>query len=362
MNPEAGKLNGKLGNMRYRRFGRTELNMPMISSGGMRFQTSWERKDKVNPDSVANLEKIVAHALELGIHHFETAHGYGTSEQELGQVLPHYDRSDLIIQTKVAPKENVSEFLKTLETSMSCLKVDYLDLFAVHGINNLDLLAMSLKENGVIDACLKLKAQGVIRHLGFSSHAHPETIKKTVQTGYFDYVNLWYSYMYQWNWPAIQEAHKQDMGVFIISPNDKGGRLYAPPKKLVQLCAPLTPMTFNDVFILANKEIHTISCGVKDPGDYDEHVNAIHRLETLKTTVDEVKTRLNTELKSVRDANWAENYLQGLPEWHQTPGHINIPGILWLWNLYRAFDLVDYARFRYNLLGNSGHWFPGNSS
>ena len=41
------------------------------------------------------------------------------------------------------------------------------------------------------------------------------------------------------------------MGVFIISPNDKGGKLYEPPPKLTELCAPLTPMQFNDLYCLA---------------------------------------------------------------------------------------------------------------
>ena len=65
--------------MLYRRFGRTELNMPVISSGGMRFQTSWERGDPVKSKSINNLEAIMARAMDLGINHFETARGYGTS-------------------------------------------------------------------------------------------------------------------------------------------------------------------------------------------------------------------------------------------------------------------------------------------
>ena len=48
--------------------------------------------------------------------------------------------------------------------------------------------------------------------------------------GGFDYVNLHWYYIYQANWPAIEEARCRDMGVFIISPADKGGMLYRPPK------------------------------------------------------------------------------------------------------------------------------------
>ena len=44
---------------------------------------------------------------------------------------------------------------------------------------------------------------------------------------------------------AVQAARRKDMGVFIISPNDKGGKLYDPPPRLVKLCAPLSPMSRN---------------------------------------------------------------------------------------------------------------------
>ena len=57
--------------MRYRRFGRTELAMPVISCGGMRYQYKWQdvEASEIPADNQANLEATIHRALELGIIH-----------------------------------------------------------------------------------------------------------------------------------------------------------------------------------------------------------------------------------------------------------------------------------------------------
>src|SRR5215203_2154239 len=100
--------------MKYRRFGRTELAMPVFSCGGMRYQFKWQ---DVPPQDIPaanqdNLEATIRRAIELGINHIETARGYGSSEMQLGRILPTFKRHDLIVQTKVAPMENPDDFLK----------------------------------------------------------------------------------------------------------------------------------------------------------------------------------------------------------------------------------------------------------
>src|SRR5437870_11243124 len=124
--------------MKYRRFGHTELQMPVFSCGGMRYQYKWEEvpPEEIPADGQANLEATIHRALELGINHIETARGYGSSEMQLGSVLPTISREKLIVQTKVAPSPSPEQFLQNFEKSLAYLKLDYVDLLAFHGLNN----------------------------------------------------------------------------------------------------------------------------------------------------------------------------------------------------------------------------------
>src|SRR5262249_21871936 len=92
--------------MKYRRFGRTELSIPVFSCGGMRYQFKWQDVDPkdIPRENQDNLEATIRRALELGINHIETARGYGSSEMQLGNILPTLPRDKMIVQTKVAPK------------------------------------------------------------------------------------------------------------------------------------------------------------------------------------------------------------------------------------------------------------------
>src|SRR5437870_10369908 len=276
-----------LSRMKYRRFGRTELQMPVISCGGMRYQCNWQDVDpnEVPRQNQENLESIIRHAVELGINHFETARGYGSSEMQLGNILPALPRDKIIVQTKIAPHKKPKDFLKAFGKSLSYLRLDYVDLLALHGVNHRQFLEWSLKKNGCVAAARKLQRDGLVRHLGFSTHATTDLILEAVNSGEFDYLNVHWYFVNDLNWPAIQAARGRDMGIFIISPNDKGGKLYDPPKKLVELCAPPSPIQFNDLYCLARPEVHTLSCGAACPADFDEHVRALDFYDHIESTV-----------------------------------------------------------------------------
>ncbi|MEL6166486.1 MAG: aldo/keto reductase, partial [Cyanobacteria bacterium J06628_3] len=170
--------------MLYRRFGRTELQMPVFSCGGMRYQYKWQDvpSEEIPQKNQENLEATIKKSVEIGINHIETARGYGTSEIQLGKILPKFPREKLIVQTKVNPKADAKEFQQTLEQSLSNLQLDYIDLLGIHGINNDETLENAIRPGGCLDIARKFQSQGKVRFIGFSTHGPTDIIVKAINT------------------------------------------------------------------------------------------------------------------------------------------------------------------------------------
>ena len=357
----ANKKDSKNTSIPKRRFGRTEIQMPVLSLGGMRFQQSWKDLDPQEIDNQQQdiLQKTIKQASQKGMHHIETARHYGTSERQIGWALGQIDDPKRILQTKIPPNNDPSVFEKELELSMSRLGSKKIDLLAIHGINLPEHLDMTIRPYGCLDIVRRWQKDGLIEHVGFSTHANVDLIIETIETGLFDYVNLHWYFIRQENERALQAASANDMGVFIISPTDKGGHLHTPSFKLIDLCSPLHPIEFNDLFCLSDKRIHTLSVGASKPEDLDIHLSAISKMDTDHELINTIDKRLmNASYKSLGEL-WLTTWHIGLPRWDQTPGDINIPILLWLNNLLEAWDLESFAKDRYGLLGRGGHWFPG---
>jgi predicted aldo/keto reductase-like oxidoreductase len=245
------------------------------------------------------------------------------------------------------------------------MNVSYVDNLDIHGINTPELLEMSVRANGCMDGIRKAMGEGLVRHLGFSTHAPLQVILDTLSTDEFESVNLHYYYINQRNKPAVDLATAKDMGVFIISPTDKGGQLFNPPQRLSDLCAPYTPIEINQRWLLSQPEVHTLSLGAAKPEEFEAHRAMADRGEAMTPEEREIVGRLDDAMASI-----GSSYCSFCHACLPCPEDVHIPEILRLRNLANAYDMTDFGRYRYkmfvrrdaetgNRTGGASHWFPG---
>lgn len=170
--PAAGS--DKLGPLLPRRpLGRTGLEVSMLAVGG----------SHVGRPSESEAEQIIEAAIAAGIRTFETAQLYqnGRSEERYGKFLTPKYREHVQIFTKTMATD-AKTAQSHLEGSLRRMKIDHLDLWQMHDIDSPGDVDRRLK-NGVLDTMLKAKADGKVRHLGFTGHAtwkaHAHLLKTT---------------------------------------------------------------------------------------------------------------------------------------------------------------------------------------
>ena len=333
--------------MQYRRFGKTNLRLSVFSLGTMRYLADFE-----------NAHQTIEQALALGINHLETAKGYGKSEEYLGKALKaglSVPRTRLYITTKISATADADTMRRCINESLERLQLDYLDCLGVHGLNTWQHLEWVQAKNGCMQAVEEAVADGRVRHVGFSSHGSLELIQAVINTDYFEFVNLHYYYFFQRHAPAIQLAAEKDMGIFIISPADKGGRLYTPPQTLKDLCSPYLPLDLNYRFLLSDNRITTLSIGPANPDELREPLGIADDDRELTSAEISAFERLENHQKVALETDKCSQCYACLP----CPENINIPEVLRLRNLAVAYDMTGYGQYRYGMFENAGHWFPG---
>ena len=328
--------------MEYRRFGKTNLNLSVFSLGTMRCLASPQI-------ALTTIKKAVA----SGINHIETARGYGKSEEYVAQYIATKNavpRKKIYITTKLPPTEDYQLMKQRIDESLARLQTDYIDCLAIHGINTQEHLKQITKLNGGLSAVQTAQKQGKIKHIGFSTHGSLELILEAIKTDLFSFVNLHYYYFGQRNQKAIALAQEKDMGVFIISPTDKGGQLYNPPQLLRDLCQPLTPMEFNYQWLLSDRRITTLSLG------------AACAAEVAPPTTSDLKPEIVNKIDARLQQHLIDNVSDRCSQCFAClpcPESINIPEVLRLRNLALGYDMTNFGQYRYQMFENAGHWFAG---
>lgn len=368
------------------RYGKTEIQMPIVTCGGMRVQKTWfpdstpvsaSKESVIKHASQENLMELLRLCFKMGINHFETARMYGTSEQQFSEALytlmqtGEIKREDFILQTKISATKTRAEFEKMFEDSWANLgeRFGHIDLFSFWCASskcNVENV-LSDADDMCMAAALEYQKQGKIKHIGFSTHGTAENILTMINSEKFAYVNI-HSHSFgsyhaegtpdglggHGNKAAVKRAQELDMGVFQISPIDKGGRVYQPSKTVARLLGPkMSPIAFANLTSWKTSGFHTITVGFARSSDLEETLAAVRTYATGSYEADlkAAEDRLAAQMQEKLGKEWAEKGLLNIPscETKETQG-VAIGHVLWCYNLVKAFGMYDFAHMRYKNL------------
>jgi predicted aldo/keto reductase-like oxidoreductase len=154
----------KPGDIPKRVFGKTGAEVTIVGQAGGRFPlTTFE-----------NAKAVTLRAYELGVTYFDTARIYwnGKSEEVYGAVLPPFRKK--IFLTSKSPQRTRQGATADLEASLRALKTDYLDLWQIHQVGEMEEVEQIFAPGGAIEAFEAAKKAGKCRFIGFTGHRDPE--------------------------------------------------------------------------------------------------------------------------------------------------------------------------------------------
>jgi predicted aldo/keto reductase-like oxidoreductase len=345
--------------MQYRRYGRTNLSVSVLTFGAMRIPfdestcSAGERAQKE-----ANAVETIRRARQLGINHIDTARGYGNSERLVGLGLKEIGRDKFYITTKIPANSSCDDTRRRIDEARQKMGIDYIDIVDVHGINSKEKYAAALGNNGCLRGIQRAVEEGCVGHAGFSSHGSPEVIIDAIATGLFSAVSLHYFITHRRNARAVEFAREHDVGVLILSPTEKSGLLARPTEKLAKACAPVTPLVLAHRWLLAQKAVTTLAIGAANPGEFDAHMAAADGGEELSGKEAAAFAQFEQAQREALGSTFCTMCYKCMP----CPESVAIPEILRLRNLGKAFDMIKFGSMRYNLLNAAMDWFPGTKA
>jgi uncharacterized protein len=86
----------------------------------------------------------------------------------------------------------------------------------------------------------------------------------------------------------------------------------------------------------------------------------VQQLENAANLIQPIVDRIHCEVSNTLGSDWLEHWHQGIPEWEELPGLINVKDIVRLWTWAKSIDLVEFATWRYNMLSADDIWVQGN--
>ena len=326
-----------------------DVKPSLLGFGCMRFPTIKDEDGNSKIDYKLT-EEMIDYAIKSGVNYIDTAYPYhnGESEVVVGKIMKNYPRDSFYLATKlpmwkVESKEQVREIF---EEQLQKLQMDYVDFYLLHALN-----ANSYKkvlDFDVLNECLKLKAEGKIKYLGFSFHDDYKVFEEIINYYDWDFCQIQLNYMdtdTQAGLKGLRLAGEKNIPVVIMEPV-KGGSLANVSEDV------------KDVFEEFDNSLSVASWALRYVASFDEVMTVLSGMSNFEQVKDNIKTftdfkALNEEeLSIVQKAkdliiSKTKSACTGCRYCMPCPNGVNIPLAFRTWNSWSMYNKNPWTVSQY---------------
>jgi len=299
---------------------------------------------------------LVRHAIDSGMRYIDTCRCYGDSELKLAQALKDGYREKVILSSKWAPwnvkvedSDDTSAdcVRKRIDESLRRLEVDYLDYYQIWSIGSRENYDAAVAKGGMLDGIRKAMDEGLVRHLGFTTHdTEANLLDYIAEADWCEIILFTYNLLNPTYAKAIAAAHAKGIGTIIMNPVAGGLLAHQSPllQRLARQAGAETVPELAVRYLISHPEITTIISGIAKIADVDDTIAAIERGPIAPDQMAE----LRRELSVIHAAR--KGFCTGCRYCMPCPQGIDIPAIMGLVAQQRYWELAEPARDSYRRL------------
>lgn len=290
--------------------GKTGLQISRLGLGGIPIQRA---------DAAATKE-LIQTMIEKGINYIDTARGYTVSESYLGEALEGV-RDRFVLATKSMARTKV-DMARDIDTSLSNLRTDFIDLYQVHNPTLAQLEALQ-SEGGALEALLEAKAAGKIGHIGLTAHAL-EVFEKALSCSWVETIMFPYNIVETQGESLIHACREKNIGFIAMKPLAGGA---------------IEDATLALRFIQANPDVTVVIPGMYQTTEIDQNLTACENNAPLSEAEQMKMAEIRKQLGGhfCRRCNYCAPCTVG----------INIPSVFLFQGYLDRYGLEQWARDRY---------------
>lgn len=214
--------------MIYKQF--QDIRLSALGLGAMRLPVLKGEDAQIDEPAA---QEMVDYAMEHGVNYYDTAWGYhsGQSELALGRALARYPRESFYLATKFPGYDlnNMGKVQEIFEEQLKKCQVDYFDFYLFHNVCEMNIDAYLDPQYGIDAYLTAQKANGRIRHLGFSAHGSVPVMRRFLEAygDHIEFCQLQINYL-DWTFQdaraKVELLKEYNIPVWVMEPL-RGGRL-----------------------------------------------------------------------------------------------------------------------------------------